>query len=350
MSALDSQVERGDAAVPNVPVPRDRNVALDFTKGVLVLLMILYHWINYFVSLDGGFYKYIRFITPSFIFITGFLIANVYLTRYRIGDPRLHYRLAERGVKLLALFTILNVVVGALLDRGAGNGMAGVTAFFQNAESVFLTGNGKAAAFSILVPISYVLVCSSFLLVPCRWFKPFLTVFCVLLFAVIFILDRYQYGFGHLELFAVGMLGMVLGGHPVERIDQVAGRLPWLLAAYGAYLAMLVVWNEILPIQIVGVCVNLLLFYAVGLRLSGRGWAARGVILLGKYTLLSYIVQIAVLVILSKLLRRLPLVEVGRWTVSCVGAFGLTFLIIQATDLGRRRWPWADRVYRMVFA
>ncbi|HEY1462593.1 MAG TPA: hypothetical protein VGF44_04170, partial [Terriglobales bacterium] len=50
-----------------------RNPALDFTKGFLVLLMVVYHWFNYFVGPQAGVYKYIRFLTPSFIFITGFI-------------------------------------------------------------------------------------------------------------------------------------------------------------------------------------------------------------------------------------------------------------------------------------
>ena len=74
-----------------------RNLALDFTKGLLVLLMVLYHWINYFVSQQGDFSEILRFITPSFIFITGFLIANVYLAKYAIDDPRLYKRLIQEG-------------------------------------------------------------------------------------------------------------------------------------------------------------------------------------------------------------------------------------------------------------
>ena len=55
---------------------------------MLVLFMVLYHWLNYFVTPFGDMYKYLRFLTPSFIFITGFLISNVYLERYDIADRR----------------------------------------------------------------------------------------------------------------------------------------------------------------------------------------------------------------------------------------------------------------------
>src|SRR5437879_11411849 len=100
-------------------VPRQRTSgrisALDFTKGMLVLLMVLYHWLNYFVASEGDFYRYLRFVTPSFIFITGFLISNVYLSKYQISDSRLPKRLTIRGLKILAVFVFLNLIISFLL-------------------------------------------------------------------------------------------------------------------------------------------------------------------------------------------------------------------------------------------
>src|ERR1700758_4327571 len=75
-----------------------RIAALDFTKGSLVLIMVLYHWINYFYGVQDN--RYLRFLTPSFIFITGFLISNVYLSKYGVSDPKLPRRLIQRGAKI----------------------------------------------------------------------------------------------------------------------------------------------------------------------------------------------------------------------------------------------------------
>ena len=83
--------------------------ALDFTKGALVLIMVLYHWINYFIGNQWGYYRYLRFLTPSFIFIAGFMISNVYLSKYAAADPRLSKRLLIRGIKLMAVFLVLNL-------------------------------------------------------------------------------------------------------------------------------------------------------------------------------------------------------------------------------------------------
>src|SRR5271170_5221971 len=102
VQALDVQ------ATTSVPKPQ-RISALDFTKGTLVLIMVLYHWINYFVGPQWEYYQYLRFLTPSFIFITGFMISNVYLSKYDAAGPRLSKRLFTRGLKLMAIFLALNV-------------------------------------------------------------------------------------------------------------------------------------------------------------------------------------------------------------------------------------------------
>ena len=115
-----------------------RNPALDFTKGTLVLLMVLYHWINYFVSTQGPFYTYLRFITPSFIFIAGFLIGNVYPAKYGWGNPAAVQRLVIRGLKLLAMFTILNVAANVIFVSNYKGAMPGIKGFLQNASSIYL--------------------------------------------------------------------------------------------------------------------------------------------------------------------------------------------------------------------
>src|SRR5580692_606153 len=93
-----------------------RNAALDFTKGVLVLVMVLYHWLNYFHG-PGDVYRYLRFLTPSFIFITGFLISNVHLSRYGSADSRLAKRLMWRGLKILVVFILLNAAIALLFPN-----------------------------------------------------------------------------------------------------------------------------------------------------------------------------------------------------------------------------------------
>src|SRR5579872_3641096 len=70
-----------------------RDMAIDFTKGALVLFMVLYHWLNYFFGPHGQYYDYLRFLTPSFIFITGFMISQIQLRRYENTGRNLARRL-----------------------------------------------------------------------------------------------------------------------------------------------------------------------------------------------------------------------------------------------------------------
>src|SRR4029077_18017254 len=133
--------------------PPTRIAALDFTKGTLVLFMVLYHWLNYFVSPEGDIYRYLRFLTPSFIFITGFLISNVYLARYHRADRRVPWRLVKRGVKLLVVFVCLNVAISLLLSDSANRRMLFGDLSLRNMMAVYVMGNvwvaenSKAAAF-----------------------------------------------------------------------------------------------------------------------------------------------------------------------------------------------------------
>ena len=120
----ETELQADQLSVPRVDIPvtagsskSQRIPALDFTKGALVLIMVLYHWINYFIGNEWGYYQYLRFLTPSFIFITGFMISNVYLSKYAVADSRLPKRLFTRGLKLLAIFVVLNlsrILIGPL--------------------------------------------------------------------------------------------------------------------------------------------------------------------------------------------------------------------------------------------
>src|SRR5580658_8281828 len=127
--------------------------ALDFTKGALVLIMVLYHWVNYFIGPQWGYYRYLRFLTPSFIFITGFLISSAYLSKYAPADPRLSKRLFTRGIKLLIIFLALNAA-RTLIVPMLGTGIIVRYPFDpSNIFTIFVSGNlpdvgGKLAAFS----------------------------------------------------------------------------------------------------------------------------------------------------------------------------------------------------------
>lgn len=330
-----------------------RIIALDFTKGALVLFMILYHWLNYFVSPVGWFYNYLRFITPSFVFISGFLVTNLYLARYSIEDRSLRFRLLERGLKLLVLFTMLNIAVGLLVSRlhppGTIGAVRGVEAFLQDAVDVYVIGNGKVAAFQILVPISYVLIFSGVLTMAGRFFQPALMICAVVIGVVIASLDYFNLWSGHLFCLGVGILGLVIGNISLQSIEKLREFPIAIACAYVVYLATISAAEVSYLLQVVGAVLSLLCVYLLAPRGNGEGLLLRRIVTLGKYSLFAYLVQIALLQLLRASLRHSDLGP-SYLLVSFIGSFALTILAVEVLNFVRFKSCLADRLYRYVFA
>ena len=329
--------------------------AIDFTKGALVLFMVLYHWLNYFIATQGDFYRYLRFLTPSFIFITGFLISSVYLSKYKIADPQLPKRLVQRGLKILGLFVFLNASISFLFSESYRGKLLFDPLSLSNIIAIYVTGNvyvagiGKAAAFHILVPISYLLLLSAVLLIACRFYKyAFHVVFMFFLLCVL-LLDLNGLESANLDLLTIGLLGVIIGHVPIEKINNVVRHPYTLVSAYLCYTGAITIWDVVYPLQVVGVCLSLLLIYLVGAKNGEPGRMRRHIILLGKYSLFGYIAQIAVLQLIFRGLRHVNL-EAGTLGISFFGAFALTVLTVEAIDRVRAKSTTVDGLYKAVFA
>jgi peptidoglycan/LPS O-acetylase OafA/YrhL len=348
-------------SVPKLSVPvtaaspkAQRIPALDFTKGVLVLLMVLYHWINYFIGPQWGYYEYLRFLTPSFIFITGFIISNVYLSKYDASDPRLPRRLFTRGLKLLAIFLVLNLA-RIFIVPALGTGVVAKNSFQpETLIAIFVSGNlgtsgGKLGAFPILVPISYLLMLAGGLMLPHRFFRyTFHIVFALMMFSIL-ILGLTGARAPILESVAIGMLGVLTGFAPISTINDFI-RYPFaLLFAYLGYTIAITIWSDPFPLVIVGVLLSLIVIYLVGSGGIGSGAVRNEVILLGKYSLLAYISQIAVLQILSAGFHRFNS-GAAVLPISFAAAFALTIICVEVVNRARAKSASADRLYKAVFA
>lgn len=340
---------------PAVAQKSARNHALDFTKGALVLIMVLYHWLNYFYGTQGDVYKYLRFLTPSFIFITGFLISNVYFSKYAAGDPRLSRRLIVRGLKILGVFVVLNVARSLLLPGVSKTQILAEHSSWSNLVTMYVVGNGlgggqaKVVAFYILVPIAYLLLLSAVLALACRWYRHIFYVACILCFLSIFILGQKGVASANLELLAIGLLGVLLGYIPTEKVNSFVNH-PYLVAiAYVGYLTAITLWNVVYALQVVGVCLSLMVIYLLANPQNQPGGLRNRVILLGKYSLFGYVAQIAILQVLYRLLGRAnPGAEI--LVTSFFAAFALTIFAVEATDWMRARVTVADKLYKAVFA
>jgi hypothetical protein len=294
-------------------------------------------------------------VTPSFIFITGFLISNVSLSKYDLADSQLPKRLIQRGLKILGLFILLNVIISFMFSESYDGKIQFDLLSVRNMIAIYVTGNayvpgiGKAAAFHILVPISYVLIMSAGLLIACRMYRYIFHVVCMCSLLGVVILRVNDLQSTNLDLLTIGLLGAIIGYVPIQKINTLV-RHPYALGAgYLCYTGAITIWNVVYPLQIVGVCLSLLLMYLVGAKEGEPGRIRRRIILLGKYSLLGYIAQIAVLQLILRGLRHTNL-EVGVRGISFVGAFALTVLAVEAVDCVRARSTTVDELYRAVFA
>lgn len=330
-----------------------RIVALDYTKGMLVLIMVLYHWINYFWIVQDN--RYLRFLTPSFIFITGFIISNVYLSKYGLSDPKLFKRLVERGLKILAVFVCVNVARSLVLSGSALWRDSSARPSVSSLIELFIVGTGagggqtKLLAFFILVPISYLLILAAIILGLSRYYRH--AVWAIGALSVIGVLSLDYFGSlsPNLELLSMGLLGMIAGSIPIEKVNAFVRHPYWLAVGYLLYLAAITAWNVIYPLQIIGVCLSLMIIYLLGQPRGEPGRITNVILLLGKYSLFGYIAQIAILQVLRRALNNVDS-ETFVLVLSFILGFGLTILAVQVVDRLRVMFSTVDKIYKAIFA
>lgn len=331
-----------------------RDTAIDFTKGVLVLSMVLYHWLNYFFGPHGQYYDYLRFLTPSFIFITGFMISQIQLRRYENSNQSLPKRLFARGLKLLAMFIALNAFVQAALSR-----IQVPSLWWKSLRgfswAAFVVGSSrtpdgqKSVIFEILVPIAYLLVVSAGLVALTGRVRS--ASYCSLgvLIGAVVLVRLADIENMCLDLLMIGVLGVVIGFASSEQMALVVSRPYILIMLYCLFLVVITIWRVPLPLEIASVILTTALLYTAGSRLATSGTAQRVTILLGKYSLLGYIAQIAIL----QGLRRLPWLSqngIGAALGALLLGVLLTVATVEVVDIARQRSRITNNLYRLVFA
>ena len=329
--------------------------AFDFTKGALVLFMVLYHWLNYFIGPQGEYYNYLHFLTPSFIFITGFLISHVHFAKYGTGSPRLAARLLIRGLKILAVFISMNLLIALFLPDSTVRQAFSSDALSANLYRVFISGDalidgiGKAASFTILVPIGYLLIASAGLLLLCKFSRYVFHYACgLLLLCVIFREARGIPGWNP-ELLMIGLLGVVLGYATSAQIAALVSHRVALCGAYGIYLVAVTIWGVPLALRIVSVILTTALIYMVGDKKGQPGLLRNHIVLLGKYSLFGYLSQIVILQVLRHLFRFTDL-GTGTLLLSLFLGFALSAGCVEILDYIRLRASGVDRIYKAIFA
>lgn len=325
-----------------------RNAGIDFTKGALVVSMVVYHSINY-LSATKDWLRYMHFVPGSFIFITGFLITYVYRNRASAGASQVQSRLVARGLKLAAIFIGLNVFAHAFVKANYNQASLGLEVFWYNLDSVLLSGNQRIAVFEVLLPISYLLLVGGALLRVEQSFSRAIPIAAAAgLLACVVAETQGQLPL-NADLLSIGLAGMLAGLVPIARIDTVVRSLAVVALAYAAYVAVVAFRYPTYLMNLAGVPLTLVFLYALGKRTSTASFVGQWMALLGRYSLFSYIAQIAILQVIFRLLRNADLGAALLPVGFCI-TLAATSLIALLLERSRTRFRVISTAYDAAFA
>jgi hypothetical protein len=303
--------------------------------------MVAYHTFSYSRYRALAF-QHLGFLPPSFIVIAGFIVGQFYASRYDLSTWSPYGRLLIRGLKLLAIFTLLNLLLYVIQYREFGP-IEGVLEFASRGIEIFFVGAGRIASFEVLVPIAYFLMFAPVVVYLARfapWSPAGLAVASV---GFCFYLEKNGTVLEHLNLFSAGLLGMALGGISLPRLNALASPL-WLSMLF--FLSRLL--GESYLVQTFGACIALLFAYSLALRICSINWFSRPVVLLGSYSLYAYLAQIAVLHGLRSILG-VPESAPALITLMLI-TLASTFLLVALAAALRVRYNCLDRAYKSIFA
>ena len=322
-----------------------RDLALDALKGFLAVSMVVYHSLNYFSEADASVLGYLRFVNGSFVFLSGLAIALRVAASNAMSSAAAQ-RTLWRGLRLLIVFTALNLAIALLGMSNHKNVPFGIGRFFNDAFAVYFTGEGAAIAFRILAPIAYVLMLAPLYLCWPSWRWPV----AVLTLLAALVYTHLSNAVAATPFFVlIGLVGLCAG--LAARRAWASGPAPWLTIVCGVVLS--VVLMDWLSGNVLAYCLGLWsmlkLVYDATRRLNLHGAVAREWRRIGEYSLAAYIAQIAFLHGLRRLMPPAAGDEWGRVALACVITTVFVFAFCAALAWVRQRVKPIDAAYRWVF-
>lgn len=326
-----------------------RNDSLDFVKGCLVVGMVLYHCINYSFQ-EMQTIRYISFITGAFILMAGFMISHIYLNRQ--GDLRktVANRLFTRGLKLILIFIVLNIGISIFVDKSQSGKEFNITLMLENYYPIFIAGHTRLAAFDILLPIAYLLISMSLIIRVANEKYRFLIIFVIsILLLTICSLQFYDNTGGYnIRFLTIGFCGTVCGFmHASELEIYIRYKTAYLFGLYALILLIIMIYRIYYPLYVAYVIVNILLLYIIGMHVRKGNMMFSLVSQLGRYSLFSYIIQIAILQIIYKIINLS-----SSWSqvfVSFVMTTIIMIFTVNAMNLLQAKYEGVRKIYGLVF-
>jgi len=324
----------------------ERDARLDFVKGFLVVVMVAYHVMDYFVIESALLYKYLHFVSGAFIFTTGYVVAEFYVNKYARDKRRTCKRLVTRGLKLIGIFTVANLMINYLHLQNFNSTQFGFSLFFNNLIPIFIYGNGHLASFEVLPPIGYLLIVAPLLLMAHRGYRRYEL---ALISAAIVLCWVFGVRVTGPSLVILGLGGFMFGTFPGVRAAPVWSEvLNALLLA--VYLSMLPYISQNFITYVCNVLLVLKFVYDLSRHINLQGSINHVIVLFGQYSLFCYFAQILFLQFIFRFVIH------HRWPVGHEMLL-LTFVACIALFLGCRVLEWlrakssvVNSVYKLVFA
>lgn len=326
----------------------DRIDTLDFTKGVLVLLMVLYHGMNYLGNLTLP-HEYLKFLPPSFIFITGFIITHIYLNRSEAGSSSLRRRIFVRSWKIWLLFTLLNVIALLAIGYNSFGVLELVTRYLGEWQAIYIKGSNRKAVFEILLPISYILLLSIPLIALHRLYPRFIYACTAVTVILCIAADLLKLSLFNAYMVSAGLLGMAAGITNRENIERASESVVSVSLILGVYWIVNTIWPDAYLTQIYATLAMVFAIYALARQLNPNRLLFRQVVLLGQYSLFSYIVQILILQVYFRFIAGWGHAEYLSYGIIIITAL-LVWGAVYVLGMMRDKNKMIDSLYRTVFA
>lgn len=306
----------------NILKNNQRDYALDFVKGFLVQTMVLYHSINYFRGVEHIVLDYIDFVTGSFIFLSGYIVSSIYLQKYGNDWKFICKRLMTRGFKIILIFSVVNIVLNLTLKTNYNKVEMGIGSFLGNLSSVYIYGNGRLAAFEILLPIAYVLMLSGLMIYILRN-RLLVIATVVMLFAYCLLAESVPF---NLLYMSIGMNGLALGYTKLDKrkvFYEGKSNILSTVVLVSLYGMAITIFEKSAWLYFLGIIAVVSALFVIGRNLDYSKQLNRTFIILGQYSLAAYLFQIFILQILRRMswFYSLPVVDVAI-------AFAITSMFI----------------------
>lgn len=269
----------------------DRDLSLDYVKGFLVISMVAYHTISYYTTAGYSGTGYLRFVTGSFIFISGYIVAVFYQKKFELNKKKVCIRLIVRGLKLIIIFTSLNLIINLMGIHSHKVAKFDIDYFFVSLEDIYITGNSKYSVFQIILPIAYLLILSPLFLTFHKWKKIiFLGTFMLMVMHEIINIDSFNvYGL------YIGLAGISIGLLTIHNKIYCIQNNAIIIALFCMCVLLMKYFDSTIITYTIGVVLVLKLIFDFSQTQNLTKQINKLIVLLGQYSLLSYLMQIFIL-------------------------------------------------------